>query len=204
MPYTVEPEGDELDRIVAALQEPYHNFWFHLGKFIHMFALAEAEHLVLLKYVSGLSGQKAGALFTGMRVEGAREAITNILVSTNQTIKLERLKVPFAQLATIGTIRNHLVHWGAKHEGQDTESFLVSNEARKPLNPKTFSVTIQDLDDMENDIIRAVSLLQWEREVSDIPLTQRDKIAQKPWLYRPPQPPRQTSARHRRNRAREE
>ncbi|MEJ0095130.1 MAG: hypothetical protein WDN46_17450 [Methylocella sp.] len=193
-----------LDRMVETLQEPYHDFWFQLGKFIHTFALAEAELLLLLKYVSGLSGPKAGALFSGARQEGARDTINNILQATKKNIKKKRLERPFAQLATIGTVRNNLVHWGATHDRGNGESFLVSNEARKPLKPRTYSVTVQDLNDMCDDIIRIVFLMQYEREASDIPLTQRDVFAQKSWLYTPPQPPPPQKGTRRRRHAREE
>jgi hypothetical protein len=38
-----------------AFDQPYHEYWFHLGRFIHGYAMAEARLLFLLWRLSGTS-----------------------------------------------------------------------------------------------------------------------------------------------------
>lgn len=186
MPYIPDVEATGLGAMVVAMEEPYHEFWFHFGRFIHGFARAELELILLLYEISGLPKQKAGAIFSGTRAEGARDTINNILGATGQIDKKERLKIPFAQLTTIGTIRNNLVHWGA--EADNSGSFEVNNQNRSPLNPKSFNISIDDFTKMSRDLNVIYLLLKSERDAGDIPRGLVEVLKQMTWQYKPPQP----------------
>ena len=181
-----QPWGTFFRGKVRALEEPYHDYWFHLGKFIHAFAQIEAQLLLLLVRTAGLSGIKAGALFHGIRQEGARDSINNLLQATKQFEKKRRLESSFAQIATIGTVRNNIVHWGARLDGFGL--FVVSNSERKPLKRKTYSVTIDEFRSMNSDLSRISFILMAERGYIKASHEMIEKYALLPWLYKPPQP----------------
>jgi hypothetical protein len=75
-------------------------------------------------------------------------------------------------MAVIGTVRNHLVHWGAGAASDGT--FTVSNAGRSPLKPMDYSVTIEDLKNMYNDLTNIIILLVLERNDSPNPLCGTD------------------------------
>jgi len=145
MPYIPDGEQKEgLGAMVGAFEEPYHEYWYHLGRFIHAFARAEAALLFLLRDVSGLSKRRAGVLFNGVRSDEARVTINGFLDATKQPEKKNRLKRPFAQIAAIGTIRNNIVHWGATTDlGL---YFTVSNIDRSPLRLIFYTSNRQGID----------------------------------------------------------
>ncbi|MDR3464229.1 MAG: hypothetical protein P4L76_18145 [Beijerinckiaceae bacterium] len=187
MPEIPNYGGGGLGDATVFFEEPYHEFWFHLGRFVSQFAKAESALLFLLWDVAGTSEEVSGAIFNGVRAEGARDAINNILTATKQTDRMERLRSPFSQMATIGTIRNNLVHWGAAKSEDD---FIVTNTNRKPLKPKTFSISIDDFKDMGTDLFFILAMLVAERSDANEEtraIVARD-FAPRPWRYKPPQP----------------
>jgi hypothetical protein len=95
---------------------------------MHSYSVAEAELLVLLTYISGLSGIEAGVVFHGTRCEAARTLIKSLLTATNQEERLARLRYPFDQMAVIGTVRNNLVHWGANAASDGTFTVPTSRD----------------------------------------------------------------------------
>ena len=172
--------------MVGAFEEPYHEYWYDLGRFIHAFARAEAALLFLLRDVSGLSKRRAGVLFNGVRSDEARVTINGFLDATKQPEKKNRLKRPFAQIAAIGTIRNNIVHWGATTDlGL---YFTVSNIDRSPLRPLEYTVSIPDFKNMCEDLALIASLLDCEISGSGWTEKLRDGISRIPWRYKPPQP----------------
>ena len=81
MPYI--PDDDPKAGLGAAedaFDEPYHEYWFHLGRFIHAFTQAEVQLLFLLRSLSGLNIKNAGVIFHSTRVEHATALINNILM----------------------------------------------------------------------------------------------------------------------------
>src|SRR5277367_4321933 len=181
MPYIPDDEPEPgLGGADSLFEEPYHQFWFHFGRFMHIYAIAEAQLLFLLTHISGLSQIEAGVVFSGTGCEAARTLMTKLLTATNQAEKQARLKYPFDQMAVIGTVRNHLVHWGASAAPDGT--FLVSNASRSPLKPRDYSVTIEDFKDMYHDLVSIIILLMLERNDSPPPL--RDRLLQAPRRYK--------------------
>jgi hypothetical protein len=175
------PHGLGIVGIGRVFEEPYHQFWFHFGRFMHTYAVAEAELLFLLTHISGLSGVEAGVVFGGTGCDAARTMITKLLTATNQKEKQARLKYPFDQMAVIGTVRNHLVHWGAGAASDGT--FTVSNAGRSPLKPMDYSMTIEDLKNMYHDLTNIIILLVLERNDSPNP-PMRDRLLQAPWQFK--------------------
>jgi hypothetical protein len=114
LPYIpdLEPEPGLGNIVRRLMDEPYHEYWYHLGRFIHAFARAESQLLLLAAKLSGLTRAKAGVIFHGLRAETARELINNILKASNNNDRIARLERPFFQMAAIGTVRNNIVHWG--------------------------------------------------------------------------------------------
>jgi hypothetical protein len=160
-------------------EEPYHEYWFHFGRFMHLYAAAEAELLSLLTHISGLSEAEAGVVFSRTGCEDARQLINGLLTAANQEEKQARLKLPFDQMTAIGTVRNHLVHWGV--EAAPDGTFIVSNVHRSPPRPKHYSVTVKDFKNMYTDLTSIYVLFLYERKEADHPL--RGKLLK--WRYKP-------------------
>jgi hypothetical protein len=190
MPYIPDDTPDRgLGAAVSAFEEPYHEYWYHLGRFIHAFAQSEAVLLALLGDISGLSKRRAGVLFSGTRAEAARDLINGFLDATQQAEIKKRLERPFGQMATIGTVRNNLVHWGATTDiPTGGTSFTVSNVSRTPVKPKEYTVSISDMKNMCRDLALIAVLLQLEIGSQDSMEILREGLAQMSWQYRPPQP----------------
>ena len=187
MPEIPHYGGGGLSDAIVYLEEPYHEFWFHLGRFISHFSQLESSLLFLLWDIAETNDKISGALFHGHRVDAAKDAINNILLATGQIDKKDRLAAPFAQLTVINTIRNHLVHWGANKDEKNI--FTVSNTSRFPLKPKTFGVSIDDFKAMDIDLFIIKMLLDAERTY--LPQHERDFLLSrqpKSWRYKPPQP----------------
>jgi hypothetical protein len=185
MPYI--PDDDpkipsEFAAEVRAFEEPYHEYWYRLGRFMHAYAVAEAELLLLLSHISGLSGVQGGVIFSETRCKYARELINKLLSATNQVERQSRLKYPFDQMAVISTVRNHLVHWGASAASDGT--FTVSNVKRSPLKLMHYSVTLENFKDMREDLTIMDLMFILEREEANDPIV-RAKLHQIPWRYKP-------------------
>ncbi|MGO9722243.1 MAG: hypothetical protein ACLPOA_17045 [Methylocella sp.] len=185
MPYVPsKEEKGELDAMIRVFEEPYHDYWFHLGKFIHSFAQVEAELLYLLIKSAGLSKTKAGVLFHAKRQEATRIDIINILKATKQHHKQQRLEKSFNQIAAIANIRNNLVHWGAQTDWEG--SFIISNVRRKPLKITTYTVTIDDFRKIDKDLTKILFFLKFERDVvKNVSLAKVEELSRIPWQYKP-------------------
>lgn len=186
----------DLEAYIAKEEEPYHEFWYRFGRFIHRFAHTETHLILLLYNISGLPSDKAGAIFSGVRAEGARDFINNILDATGQFEKKNRLYKPFAQMAAIGTIRNNLVHWGVTVNNID--GFDVTNMHFRPIKPKLFGLTLDDLNNLDRDLCIIEFCLDCEMGATCETAKFQEYITNIAWLYKPPQPTPSSSKRGRR------
>lgn len=188
MPYIPDLDPDPnpglRDAIQRGMDEPYHEYWYHLGRFIHTFAQTEFQLLLLLGKLSGLTKVKAGVIFHGTRAEGARDLINSLLKAGNNITQIQRLENPFGQMATIGTVRNNLVHWGANATSQGT--FTVSNKERLPLKPKEYPISIEHFKQMCNDL-KLISTIFFAEIEGILPHT-RSGFWQPAWQYKLPPP----------------
>jgi hypothetical protein len=186
MPYIPDLKQPGLGALEAVMDEPYHEYWFHLGRFIHAFTQAEVQLLFLLRSLSGLNIKNAGVIFHATRVEQATALIKNILYVSDQAETKEHLKRPLEQLSVIATIRNNILHWGAKAEIDG--SFRISNKKYHPIKPKDFTVNVPDLNNLHKDV-RNIFLILWHETHGP---AEDDrfyrKLALAPWQYKPPQP----------------
>ena len=177
----------DLERTIDAIDEkPYRKYWNELGHFIHVFSETEYWLLLLLHKYAGVKPKIAGVIFSGTRSDAAKDQIKAILDATEKPKILARLERPLAQMATINTIRNHLIHWGATHSR--TKKLRVSNALLYPSAKrlKEFSISPEDLRAMRQDLYRISAYFMLEL----YPRRQRfwSEWLAKPWLYKPPQP----------------
>lgn len=172
----------------AVSEEPYHEYWYKLGKFVHQFAQAEGRLLCLVRQVAGIQDPISGLVLSGLRQEAARDLLNRILDATDQQQRKDRLQRPLEQLATIATIRNNIIHWGAIHDGNP--ELLVSNTALGPTPQrlKEFRIHPSDLDNMCEDLERINVLIMTENNPSFPDDGAWGKYMRRPWLYKPPQP----------------
>jgi hypothetical protein len=187
LPYIPDSKrGGRFGETRAEAEEPFHEYWYHLGRFINSFSQAEAQILLLLRKISRISPAAAGVVFHGLRLEQAKDQINNLLSVRGNEKRKMRLARPFDHLMAIGTIRNNIVHWGATLEREG--GFKVSNKKYSPLKPKESMINIDDLDALYKDL-SVIHILLW-LETNDVrsgdPMYR--SVAQVPWLYIPPQP----------------
>ncbi len=177
-----------LERTMTSFsEEPYKEYWSELGAFMHAFSNTETQLIGLLRHVSGVKPIVAGLLFSGTRQDQARDMINKILDATNRVAKKKRLEYCFAQLATISTIRNNIIHWGAIP--QLNNELLISNALLFPTDNrlKEFIITPTDLRNMKLDLIRISSMIMLETGTRK-PSGPFVQWLSEPWFYRPPQP----------------
>ncbi|QTN19190.1 hypothetical protein HZ989_13335 [Brevundimonas sp. AJA228-03] len=139
----------------------------HLGLFIHEFARCERALHQLLIFHAGVTDEVAGAIFTGARVDTAKDFINRILDGTGNKETKARLSDPFAQLTLIAGVRNHLVHWGTSHT-QGVPDFLISNAHLKPGpgREKEYRASVDDLKNMTMDLFRITVMFTIESQTS--------------------------------------
>jgi hypothetical protein len=186
----VVPTHQPSDIVGSVLQkiadEPYERYWAALGKFIHAFSLAEGRLISFLKTEAKVSNEIGGVLFHGTRIEAAKELLNNILTMTGQTEKKKRLETPINQLSAIATVRNNIIHWGARHDGR--EDLLVSNTDKYPIRPKEFRISPADLERMYSDLNKINVWLLVEQHPTTSDQDVWSVFFAQPWLYTPPQP----------------
>jgi hypothetical protein len=177
----------DMGQIIADLNdEPYQEYWHYLGKFLHSFSHMESRLLWFIRELTGANHEVTEVLFRGVRVDAAKDILNGILDATNQAPLKERLSRPLGHLAAINTVRNHLVHWGATHDGET--GFLVSNANSSPPahRLKEFKVSVADLQNMTHDINKInLTILFEQYPVGNHAVW--DEYVQGPWLYTPPQ-----------------
>ena len=183
---------NHLKGLANAIEEPYREYWAELGRFVHTFSETEQTLLSLLRHLAGVSDEIAGILFGGVRFDGAKDTINRIVAATAQTSVGDALRRPLAQFAAINTIRNNVIHWGAKHDG--STELLVTNAAQNPTADrlKEFRISPDDLRAMSVDLhkINLALVLLLLPSSSDEETFGRYLAV--PWLYKPPQPNRPT------------
>ncbi|MFZ1962359.1 MAG: hypothetical protein WAU78_02630 [Roseiarcus sp.] len=189
MPKSDESFFRDFQRAIDALNErPYRRYWRELGQFIHAFADAEQRLLSLLQKQTGVTDIVAGVLFSGTRSDAAKSLLAGILDATEQAEMKKRLERPLAQLAAIAKIRNHLIHWTARHDGG--RDLLVSNAFLSPSAErlKEFRITVKAMKEMRLDLYRINVLILMEESPRSVRAPELDEYLAGPWLYKPPQP----------------
>ncbi|MCA3738055.1 MAG: hypothetical protein IM673_08370 [Phenylobacterium sp.] len=143
-----EPTPEWLER-ESALDEVY---MACLGWFVHAFASTESMLFRLLVEKSGLSGTEGAAVFSGLRMKAAMDALNRLFDVRDMKLEKEALARPFAQLGAISSIRDDLLHYGTEED--DLGGLYVSNVSKKhiPERATTRPVSAQDLIHMVHDL----------------------------------------------------
>ena len=172
----------------AMSDEPYKEYWSTLGTFIHAFSLTEARLLSLLRHLARIEPLIGGAMLSGVRVDAGKDYINRILEATGKTEIKQRLERPFAQLGVVNGVRNHIIHWGARHDGKG--GLLVSNAFQNPAESRLneFRVSSDDVKHMTADLFRISALLLLEELPVFPPEILSDRFLRGPWSYKPPPP----------------
>ncbi|MFC3071046.1 hypothetical protein [Phenylobacterium soli] len=177
-----------------ALEEPYHDYWHQLGKFVDRFASIERSMQSILRRLAGVSDPIGAAVFSGVKVDAASSIINRICDATGQDELKARLKPALDQLGVINNVRNNILHWGASRDSNSGE-FIVSNAywAASADRLREYRVTPIDLQAMIVDLHR-IGLLLAREEFTEEELL-KSRIAQRvfaevqagAWHYKSPQ-----------------
>jgi hypothetical protein len=65
--------------IVDLDQEPFDEYWLHLGHFVHVFSRVEGRLLAFLRNHTKASAEVCAVLLSGIRVDGAKDYINKVL-----------------------------------------------------------------------------------------------------------------------------
>jgi len=184
-------EFDDADEQV--LREEEAKFERALGRFVMTYADAEAElYRVLVRYAE-VSDAVARATFSGMRAKGMMDTIRAIAHNTKlDPARLTDLEFVFAQLASINTTRDQVVHFSSTQLliWSETTSRVLTNVERvrrygghfeTQIGSKTLDAMTYDLQAICNHLnlhwggLRSGPFKPWEENAGE-PTT---------WCYKP-------------------
>lgn len=150
-----------------------HEYYAALGRFITAMSHTERQLVELVWKEAGLDPPEAPALLYGMRVVPAMNTLERLYEARNKPISTG-LRNAFAQLATINTARNWVVHWGIEIPAMDSASnfegiasLMVSNNhlAHSEASVRRLPVSIADLDAMAYDLGFISAVCQTQRSL---------------------------------------
>lgn len=172
-----------------------HDAFSHsLGFFCSRWAALEVQLFIVVSHYAGVTQPIGRAIFAGMRARDLMSALDRIAVNTQmEESRHEHLKYIAAQIATLNTMRDRLVHnsnLGVVSSG--TEGWQVTNAFKSQLPSAVYShfITFKDIDLMRKDCERATGLLL--QHSLGIPSPFKAPVEEDPalatWLYKSPQP----------------
>lgn len=182
---------NELARAFGLLQPPSTDKTHYeaLGRFIAAFATAEAIIHILTRKLSGLSDEKARAVFAGARLPDVTDKLRHFM-------RLDKLETPICseieccltQLGHISDRRHKLIHRGATYFAG---TFIVSNVqiAKSTENIEVETISEQTLADMAADcgsIYLRLDAVVAQPSKAEAPLVKH--LKEQPWRYTPPPP----------------
>ncbi len=140
-----DPRVDQsgLVDVLSAHAQPY---WLALGRFIDSFVAVEIGMQELLAIESGVSVQTAKALFQGLQIDRANDALKKIWAA-NQRTPPDFLSRALVQLVLINSARNDILHRGARFDGK---RWLVKTKNRADM---VRVVTADTLESMTQDTL---------------------------------------------------
>jgi hypothetical protein len=192
---------DEIQIPKAAINK-HGAYWRALGRFVDQFAKVESQLHTLLWQESEVNFSLAPAIFSGFRVDQAKDIINRIRQSKGRP-ESATLARAFSQLTIINKARNDILHYGANFDGTD---FIVSTKlaAHIPERERKFSASPKTLQDMTIDLYTIQSALAAysleaiyqlpdvaeEQLASLTPVLEAfQKSADAPWQYKLDTPP---------------
>lgn len=159
MSSNVGPDGSDRDPNTNPVGTAHYEYFEALGRLIHEFAQVEAVGQSLLFYYAGVPDIVGKALFSGVRLDSAKDPINRIIDAVElPPQKKANLKFAFDQLGKISSKRNNIMHFGAVYDGE--RGFVVSNSRSAHIETKIneFAVKASDLNDMISDLETAKQL----------------------------------------------
>lgn len=172
-------------------------YYAALGRFITSMSRTERLLVELVWKEAGLHPPEAPALLYGMRVVPAMDALERLYEARDKPISTG-LQNSFAQLATINTARNWVVHWGIEIPAVESpadfdgiESLMVSNAhlAHTEASVRRLPISIADLNDMAYDLgfISAVFQIQQTLDAPQANYILNHSEWRSTWRYKFPQ-----------------
>jgi len=167
-------------------------YWTALGRLTE--ELSNVEHALFgtMVYLVEVPDDIGKAIFSGTRSDLAISYITRILeVRDIHDIRAEIHKI-FCQLRIIYSARNIIVHhgWSVSREHNTEFYFATFKEAHIEDKLRELTLTVDDINAMAVDARTACAKLIciWKLlgKSHDFPILPT-AIAQRPWLYKPPQ-----------------
>jgi hypothetical protein len=118
----------------------YNSYFLALGLFTQAFTDMETLVALLLRIQTGVSQETARAVFSGVRIDQAKGFITR----TREAYGVGEhpdLKRAFDQIGVITGVRNDIVHFGSRYDGEG--GFSVSNVliAVSPARERSYPVS---------------------------------------------------------------
>lgn len=159
---------------------PQERYWMALGRFLDDFAHVESMLQTLLWVKADTSEETARAVFSGVRIDGAKDFIRRIAESRGDQID-PVLTRAFGQLTVLTTLRNDVVHYGAPFDPRAGTWVATNSRIAMPGKARTTSVDPEALLNASLDLwtisyalscfIRPDLRHAW------------DELAQAPWRY---------------------
>ena len=192
-----KPPDKQKKPLPAALKpaaDGFGDYFYLLGYFVSVFAIAEGKVARLLWALAGVEPPVAQAVFSGVRMDAAIGQITRILDATEVTgAEREVLSASLRQLAAINRMRNDILHYGTHDDGDEyvIDKFVTIHVAERASEIR---ISLDTLGRMTTDLLVIIGvLLKWwmatghpsgrathpALALDDVPHT---------WLYTPPQP----------------
>jgi len=167
-------------------------YFFALGRFISLFAETEATVQEVLWHFAGVKSPVAPALFSGVRVEDARNKITRIAEAEGWNDERKATwKAISEQLSLVQQLRNDVVHYGAQWRGR--HSWVISNRlfAHTDNAVKEFNISATMLNDASADletIEHRLIAFTWPDAIPPEGRAGFDRALTRAWQYKRPRP----------------
>jgi hypothetical protein len=178
---------------MAAVNFDLASYWQLLGAFISEFSRSEELVFRLLVKEAGVSDVVAKAIFSGVKIDGAKDFINRLYEARGDERPVALVRA-FEQLGVITRMRNDLVHYGVTHAYGLSPRVSNSRTAHAKRALRELHVSNEVLSNMISDlgVINTVILdivgthwrgLTWREDVF--------KAANGAWRYKPsgPSPP---------------
>lgn len=166
--------------------EAYQDYWRALGQMIHEFSVVELLLNTIPSRMARLMPSISQAVLSGStRADAACKLIKRVIEAKGQADA--EMDYVCSQVAALNTMRTHIVHCGAHHDG---ETFVASNwmAAHHSRNRKTDNVQTRMLEAMITDLrkVQHHLIARIHTHIRSDP--QVHAVLAAPWQYKSPQP----------------
>jgi hypothetical protein len=192
-----EPSQIDPQAVWAKFKAVNAEFCEAFGTFIMRWTNTETRlYGVLLRY-SGVEDGVGRAIFSGTRAPTIMDYIRGIAANTERisAVRLTELEFAFAQMATIRTTRDYLVHYAEPRAimGEDgVMRHAFTNSSRVSRLAKTWhkDIIVNDVQAMISDLEMLAAIFIGHLIPDDMPFSPLKLPSGEPptWLYKPEQP----------------